>query len=88
MIHQLFDNIYWKSVIVIILALIATFANEVDALKDGVIVYIILGILLLLIYTKDDMGLVVLISVLFILAYNNVVHKSKPLVNSKSKIIS
>ena len=75
--HELFNNMYWRSVIVIVLAVIATFGHEIDALKDGVISYMILIVLFLLIYTKEDMGLVMLVGVLFIISYNNVVHKNQ-----------
>ena len=76
MIHELFDNIYWKIVVVIVLSLLVTFVNEIDALKDGVIVYMILAMLCLLIYTKEDVGFTVLVGALFVLSYNNVVYKN------------
>ena len=78
MINQLFNNIYWKILVVLILALLITFVNDIDVLKDGFIVYIILAVLMLLIYTKEDMGFCVLVASLFILSYNNVVHKTIP----------
>ena len=76
MIHELFDNIYWKIVVVIVLSLLVTFVNEIDALKDGVIVYMILAMLCLLTYTKEDVGFTVLVGALFVLSYNNVVYKN------------
>lgn len=78
MINQLFNNIYWKILVVLILALLITFVNDIDVLKDGFIVYIILAVLMLLIYTKEDMGFCVLVASLFILSYNNVIHKPIP----------
>lgn len=73
--HQLFDNFYWKLLMVIILALAATFAHEIDLFKDGVITYLILGLLIMLMIAKEDYGLVVLLCAIFILSYNNVTHK-------------
>jgi hypothetical protein len=78
MINQLFNNIYWKILVVLILSLLITFVNDIDVLKDGFIVYIILAVLMLLIYTKEDMGFCVLVASLFILSYNNVIHKPIP----------
>lgn len=77
MIHQLFNNIYWKIIVVLILSLLITFAHDIDALKDGVIVYMILAVLMIIIYSKEDIGFCVLLSILFILAYNNVIQKRK-----------
>jgi hypothetical protein len=77
MIHQLFNNIYWKIIVVLILSLLITFSHDIDALKDGVIVYMILAVLMVIIYSKEDIGFCVLLSILFILSYNNVVQKKK-----------
>jgi uncharacterized membrane protein YhhN len=74
--HQMFNSWSWKAIVVIILSLLATFAHELDVLKDGVVVYIVLIVLMLLIYTKEDLGFVVLLSAVFILSYNNVIHKT------------
>jgi len=84
--NQLFNNIYWKILVVLILTLLITFVNDIDVLKDGFIVYIILAVLMLLIYTKEDMGFCVLVAALFILSYNNVVHKTISDNNNNQKI--
>lgn len=75
MIHELFNSIYWKIIVVIILSLLITFAHEIEVLKDGVVCYMILAVLALLIYTQEDLGFVVLMAVLFVLSYNNVTRK-------------
>lgn len=76
MIHEIFNNEYWKILFVVILSLLATFAHEIDVLKDGAIAYIIFVVLLFMIYAKEDLGLIILVSVIFLLAYNNVVYKN------------
>lgn len=73
--HELFNNIYWKLLMVTILALLATFAHDIDLFKDGVITYVILGMLILLLISKEDYGLVILLCAIFVLSYNNVTHK-------------
>jgi hypothetical protein len=75
MINELFNNIYSKIIIVIILSLLLTFSHEIDVFKDGVIAYMIFAMLMLLIFTKDNMGYIIMIGALFILTYNNVIHK-------------
>jgi hypothetical protein len=55
--------------------MLITFSHEIAVFQDGVVCYIILLILLLLIYTKEDIGFIALVAVLFILTYNNVAHK-------------
>lgn len=73
--HELFNNIYWKLLMVIILALLATFAHDIELFKDGVITYLLLGMIILLLISKEDYGLVILLCAIFILSYNNVTHK-------------
>lgn len=73
--HELFNNIYWKLLMVTILALLATFAHDIDLFKDGVITYVILGMLILLLISNEDYGLVILLCAIFVLSYNNVTHK-------------
>ena len=43
--------------------------------KDGVVVYMILAIITMLIFTKEDIGYIILLCVIFILSYNNVIYK-------------
>lgn len=74
--HELFNNIYWKLLMVTILALLITFAHEIDLFKDGVITYIILAMVILLLFSKEDYGLVILLCAIFVLSYNNVTHKN------------
>ncbi len=75
-IHNLYNSIYWKLIVILILSILITFNHEIEVFKDGVVCYIILLILLLLIYTKEDMGFIALVAVLYVLNYNNVVHKN------------
>lgn len=73
--HNLYNSIYWKIIVVLILSILITFNHEIEVFKDGVICYIIFIILLLLIYTKEDIGFIILVATLFVLSYNNVLHK-------------
>lgn len=75
MIHSLFNSIYWKIIVVTILSLLATFSHEIEALRDGGVSYIILAVLALLVFSREDIGFVVLVSILFVLSYNNVTFK-------------
>lgn len=75
MLHELFNNVYWKITVVTIMSLLATFSHEIDALKDGGVCYIILAVLALLVWAREDIGFIVLVSVLFVLSYNNVIFK-------------
>lgn len=79
-IHDLFNNVYWKFVLILILSLLITFSNDINALQDGVVCYMILVVLGMLIWTKEDIGLIMLVGVLFVLSYNNVVHKKKQMI--------
>lgn len=74
--HELFNNIYWKLLMVTIMTLLITFAHEIDLFKDGVITYIILGMVLLLLFSREDFGLVILLCAIFVLSYNNVTRKN------------
>jgi hypothetical protein len=80
-IQRLFSNPHWNFVIVLLLALIATFAHDIDALNDGVIVYLIFAILIMLILTGESIGFVMLVGAIFVLSYNNVTNKKQKHVN-------
>ena len=75
MIHELFNSIYWKIIVVIILSLLIAFSHEIEVLKDGVVSYMILAVLALLIYTREDIGFIMLVAALFVLSYNNVIRR-------------
>lgn len=75
MINELFNSSYCKIIIVLVLSLLATFANELDIFKDPVICYIIFIILILLIVSKENMGYIILLLCIFILSYNCIVQK-------------
>lgn len=78
MIHVLFNSWYWKAIVVIVLSMLNTFAHDVEALKDGVVCYMVFAMLACLVYTREDMGFVMLVASLFVLSYNNVVTKKAP----------
>ena len=75
MLHELFNNVYWKIIVVTILSLLATFSHEIEVLKDGGVCYIILVVLTLLVFAREDLGFIVLVAALFVLSYNNVTFK-------------
>lgn len=83
--HELFNNFYWKLLMVIVLAIAATFAHEINLFKDGVITYIILGLVILLLISREDYGLVILLCAIFILSYNNVTHKKAQITEGFSR---
>jgi hypothetical protein len=74
-IHNVFNTVYWKILVIIVLATLITFVHEIDAFKNGVIVYILLIILVMMIIVKEDIGFIILLCGLFILAYNNVLSR-------------
>ena len=83
MLDELFNNVYWKIIVVTILSLLATFSHEIEALKDGGVCYIILAVLALLVFAREDLGFIVLVAALFVLSYNNVTFK-KPTASMQS----
>ena len=76
-INTIFNTVYWKVLVVLILATLITFVHEIQAFKDGVIVYLIFIILAMIVWVKEDIGFVILLCALFVLAYNNVRRKNK-----------
>ena len=78
MINELFSMKY-KALFALLLCLLIAFSNRIEVLKDGAVAYIIL--ILALVMLKEDLGIVLLLSALFVLTYNNVAMK----VNGKVK---
>lgn len=75
MIDEIYNSVYLKFTVVLILSVLITFAHEINVFKDGAVCYIVMIILLLLIYTKEDLGFVLLLASLMIINYNLVVFK-------------
>lgn len=70
--NQIFESLYTKFFIVVMLALMITFVHEVDLFKS-VWALVIIGGLTLLFYfntSYDDLGILLLLIALFIVVYN------------------
>ena len=72
MIDIIFDNIYFKLIIAIILALFIAFSNEIELFyKPSVLVVIgVLTIILFVMKSNIDMGILYLMVALFVVVYN------------------
>ncbi len=78
MLDIIFDNIYFKLIIAIILALFISFSNEVEIFYKPYILFIIgiVTIFLFVIDSKIDMGILYLMVALFVVVYNQQIHAS------------
>lgn len=79
MIHIIFDNFYFKLGIAVIMSLLLTFSSDIKILYSKIILIIILLILVLMIIynLNEDMGIIILLIALFLLAYNNIIMEQK-----------
>lgn len=72
------NNVYFKTLFVVIFASVLTFVDDVDFLKNKYSLLIIVGLLVLLLFTQDcDRGAIVMVFSLLILAANNVINHQK-----------
>lgn len=72
MINIIFDNIYFKLIIAIILALFIAFSNEIDLFYKPLVLVLIgaLTIILFVMESNIDMGILYLMVALFVIVYN------------------
>jgi membrane-bound ClpP family serine protease len=77
MIDDIFNNQFYKLCIGFILALVLTFSHEIQVIKEYWILLIVISITLLLINDSlsNDFGIILLLSALLIITYNQNVNK-------------
>ena len=76
MLDIIFDNIYFKLIIAIILALFISFSNEVELFYKPYILLLI-GVLTVFLFVIDsniDIGILYLMVALFVVVYNQQLH--------------
>jgi len=81
MVDELLSNCYFKSFVVVVLALCLTFVHELDIFRYRLCL-VAIGVLLLLMMLNNftrDYGIVILMACLFVVVYNQQVigHKYK-----------
>lgn len=72
MIDIIFDNIYFKLIIAIVLALFIAFSNEIELFYRP-IVLVLIGVLTIILFVMEsniDMGILYLMVALFVVVYN------------------
>ncbi len=76
MIDIIFDNIYFKLIIAIVLALFISFSNEIELFYKPYVLLIIgiLTIFLFVIKSNIDIGILYLMVALFVIVYNQQIH--------------
>lgn len=79
MIDIIFDNIYFKLIIAIILALFVAFSNEIELFYRPIVLVLIgaLTIILFVMESNIDMGILYLMVALFIVVYNQQLYNKK-----------
>lgn len=77
MIDDIFNNQFYKLCIGFILSLVLAFSHEIQVLKEYWILLIVISITLLLINDNlsNDFGIILLLSALLIITYNQNVNK-------------
>ncbi len=76
MIDIIFDNIYFKLIIAIVLALFIAFSNEIELFYRP-IVLVLIGVLTIILFVMEsniDMGILYLMVALFVVVYNQQLH--------------
>ncbi len=78
MIDIIFDNIYFKLIIAIVLALFISFSNEIELFYKPYVLLIIgiLTIFLFVIKSNIDIGILYLMVALFVIVYNQQIHSN------------
>lgn len=70
-------NVYFKMFFVIIFASILTFVDEVEFLQSKYSFVILIGLILLLLFTQDcDRGAIIMVFALIILTMNNIMNRN------------
>lgn len=72
-VNQLFDSMHFKVAIASLLSILLAFSSDVKMLDSSFVLIIILIVLILMILSNfhRDYGLIILLSALFIISYNN-----------------
>lgn len=76
MIDIIFDNIYFKLIIAIVLSLFIAFSNEIQLFyKPSILLLIgVITIILFVMESNIDMGILYLMVALFVIVYNQQIH--------------
>lgn len=78
MIDVIFESVYTKLLIIVMLALMITFVNEIDFFKKRIALLVIALIIVLLYYAtinNKDYGIIILSICLFVLVYNQQINQ-------------
>lgn len=72
-INNMFDSIYFKIVIASLLSIMLAFSSDIKLLDSSFMLIVIFIVLMLMILTNfhRDYGLIILLSALFVISYNN-----------------
>lgn len=73
LVNQLFDSMYFRIAIASLLSILLAFSSDVKMLDSSMVLIILLIVLILMILTNfhRDYGLIILLSALFVISYNN-----------------
>lgn len=79
MIEHIFDNFYYKLIVVIFLCFIITFVSNFDVLHSYVALFVMFVIITMMVYSNNpgDYNMILLLVALAILTFNMVLLKKK-----------